>query len=111
MVVINSIWNFDEMPKLADDLSDVSLKEYKKDSEETGKFLCTKLANTISRLAHTAKMQQEDFKRLVVKAIREYVGEIEGIRKYESRPGNEGKYMRHIMASVGDMLNAVRLKP
>lgn len=107
MVTVNSIWKIDELEELAEKLSKVTTGEFIEQSRKQGAYLRTKLGNTIYRLAYPAGIHADELKRRVVSAIREYVGEMNGIREYESKPGNAGKYMDYWRASIANSLEAI----
>jgi len=90
MVTIHSIWKLDELEELAEKLNKVTTGEFIELSRNQGAYLRTKLGNTIRRLAYPAGMMPDELKSRVVDAIRKYVGEMNGIQEYESKPGNEG---------------------
>ncbi len=100
LTVVHSIWKEHELEGLAERLSKASTTAFIEESRAQGAYLRTKLGNTIQRLAHPAGMSPDELKRNVVSEIRKYLGEMEGIRKYESKPGNEGSWMAHWDAGI-----------
>lgn len=110
MVTIHAIYAEDELRDLADNLSKTAIREFIELSKKQGAYYRTKVGNTISRLAHPAKITPDDLKRKVVTAIAEYLGEMDGIRAYEAKPGNAGKYMQHWKASISECLAAIAKK-
>jgi len=100
MVTIHKIWRESELDGLADDLRSMSANQFMTDAREKNAFLRVKLANSILRLSWPAKVSPDDLKRRIISAIDEYLGEMDGIRKYESKPGTEGAWNRHALETV-----------
>jgi hypothetical protein len=98
----------DELEALADDLAGDTTQKFIEHAKSRNAYLRTKLGNTISRLAHPAGIHRDELKRHVIKAMREYVGEMDGYAKYEQKPGNEGAYAKHWRGMIGECLNKLR---
>ena len=93
MAIVHSIWRFDELDDLADQLDDGTMKQVHDRAQENGAFLRLRLINMIRSLAMAGKIHPDDLKRKVVFGIRDHVREINSYRKWESKPGNAGKWM------------------
>jgi hypothetical protein len=100
MTIVHSIWSEDELESLAEDLNKVSTQKFIEDARERNAYKRTMLGYMISRLSHPAHVHRDELKRSVVKAIREYVGEMQGIRDYEAKPGNAGAWKRHTQETI-----------
>jgi hypothetical protein len=100
MVQIHSIWDERELEDLADDLRNTSVHEFQATAKANGAYLRVKIANAIFRLSFPAKVTPDDLRRRVVAAIGEYIGELEGIRAYEAKPGNAGAWKRFTRETV-----------
>ena len=110
MVTIHGIYSESELEGLADDLKKQSLKEFIDGALSTGAFLRRKVGITVSRLAYPANVPQDEFRRRVVAAIHEYLNEINGVREYEAKPGNNGKYMNHWISTVAGWIGKANHK-
>ena len=94
-----------ELETLRDRLRDNNLKDFIANAKENGATLSMKLGNTILRLSHPAKITPDELKRKVCEAISKYIGEINGIREYESKPGNAGRYMKFFIETVASWIS------
>ena len=99
MIVVQRIWLPHELAELASKLETKTLKDFTDESIETGAFLRRKLAWTIKRMSHVAKVDGDTLKMHLVDAIGELRAHLARVKEHDEEKG-EGSYLRAWVAQV-----------
>ena len=94
LTFIHLRWRREELENLAKKLREDSLDDFLTKCSASGHRDSRSLGLMIQRLAYPARMTPDAMKQKVCSALGHYLAEMEGLDKWEAKPGNKGAWMR-----------------